>query len=69
MTAPLPEPPDVVSVSGVPQVPLVEVTVRVAWSAEMTVKSCEVIEASMESVVSAALIETVPSATPVAVTV
>ena len=33
MTAPVPEPPLVVSVSGVAKVPLVEVTVRVAWSA------------------------------------
>ncbi len=33
VTAPPPDPPLAVSVSGVPNVPVVEVTVRVAWLA------------------------------------
>ena len=33
LTAPVPEPPEVVRVSAVSAVPLIEVTLRVAWAA------------------------------------
>jgi len=62
-TAPVPEPPLVISVSAVPKVPLVDVTVSAAWiaGAKVTVVGFDEIEAKVESPALVAVTVQVPA--------